>query len=468
MPETYSREGSFSLKKEASPNVAVTPDTFIPINDEGISVDYSPTQSKPISTNRAENQRAIKKAIPAPTGPINVNVEPKTFGHFLNGVFGGLTSGNYVTVSSVVGTFDLTNVVTFVGSGATATPLFIGDGFIIFGTITGSPVNTDTLLQAVSGATADVDIVDTSVFGHVAQMPADITDTYSCQRNLVDRAIRWTGVRFHGIDAFAQSDNIITAGIASMAQAEFREGVVGSAVTSGAGSKVIPVSQTQGLVAGDTIKVWRPSTKAFLDFVSTGVKTHTIDSVVPGVSVTVTNLDTSLAADDLIVLAPQTASYTIEEEYAWIGCSQMQLGDDQDNLADFDAQDYTMVVNSEFEERHAATGTNIADRFPSDLLQMGFTASGTFTLHNEDEFFYRQLIAINEQAIQMTTTGNQIGSTGINFLLQVRYSKVVFDAYDTQLSADDIVQEEVPFTSYYDDVNAYSVQVLLVNDITSY
>jgi hypothetical protein len=468
MAETYSRVGSMSLIKEATANTALTPTTFIPINDESISEDYSPTPSKPISGNRAENQRAIKKAIAAPNGTINVNVEPNTIGHLLNGIYGGLTSGNYVTVSAVTGTFDLVNTVTFVGSSATATPLFIGDGYIIFGTITGSPLASDTLSQAVSGATANVDVVDTAVYGHVAQLPGNNSATYSLQKNFSDRAFRYMGVRFTGLDALAQSDNIITAGIGMIAQSAFRSARVNAVTAAAGGSQVITIDQTQGLVAADSIKLYRPSTGAFIDFSAASVSTHTIDSIVADTSITVTNLETSTAVGDLIVLAPQTASYTIDTEFAWIGCSQVQLGDDEDNLVDVDVQDYSMVISNAYEEKHSASGTNIADRFPSDILQMGFTATGSITTFSENENYYRLLVQNANQAIQMETTGGTIGTFSFTNLLQSRFSKVQFDAYDTNLSADDLVGEEVPFTSYYDDSTAYSAQILLVNVISSY
>lgn len=468
MAETYSRAGSVSLKKQTDSN-AVIPDTFIPINDEDIATGFDYTPSIPISGNRSVNQRAIKNTIKAPTGNLNINVEPKTFGHILNGITGGLTSGNFIDISSVTGTFQTGETITGGTSTETATVDFVGDDFLIISSVSGTLTDGETLTGGTSSATATLGTYDSTVYGHAKTMPGDSTVTYSLQLNYSDRAFRYYGVRFHGIDSFAQSDNIITGGCQVMAQGLLRHAKVTAAVTSGAGAKSIPVDQVGGFVASDTIKVYRPSTGEFLDFSAASTKTHTIGTVdSANKELDITDLETSLAVGDLIVLAPQTPTYSIVDEYAWVGCSQMSIGADKDNLSTFDAQDFTMVLTNEFEERHAARGTNFEDRFPSDLLQKGLTGSGSFTLHNENEDFFRHYRDNTDQSIKLVTESDQIGSTGVNYKLEVLYSKIQFDNYDTNLSADDIVNEEVPFTSMYDDTAGYEVQVLLVNDIASY
>jgi len=469
MAETYSRAGSVSLKKETTANTAVIPNVFIPINDEDIATAFDYAPSIPISGNRSVNQRAIKNTIKAPTGSVNLNIEPKTFGHFLNGISGGVTSGSYVDISSVSAPFTVGETVTGGTSSETAIVLFAGDDFFILGTVSGVLTDGETLTGGTSSSTAVLGTYDATVYGHASRVPADNTVTYSLQLNYSDRAFRYYGVRFHGLDSMAQSDNIMTGGCQVMAQGILRHAKVTAAVTSGAGSKSIPVDQTGGFVATDSIKVYRPSTGVFLDFLSAAVKTHTIGTVDgANLELDITNLETSLAVGDLIVLAPQTPTYTIVDEYAWVGCSQMSLGVDKDSLANFDAQDFTMVLTSEFEERHAARGTNFENRFPSDLLQKGLTGSGTFTLHNENEDFFRSYRVNANQSVKLVTESGEIGSTGVNYKLEVLYPKVQFDNYDTNLSADDVVNEEIPFTSFYDATAGFEAQVLLVNDIASY
>lgn len=67
-----------------------------------------------------------------------------------------------VTYSTLVGTFDVGEVVDFVGSGAQGVIVFDdGVGEMRVNAVTGTPAATDTLLGADSGATADVDTVTT-------------------------------------------------------------------------------------------------------------------------------------------------------------------------------------------------------------------------------------------------------------------------------------------------------------------
>lgn len=469
MPETYSRLGSVLIKKETTENTAVIPNVSVPINDEDIADDYSPIASTPIQASRAMNQRALSKAHPAPAGSMNLNIEPETFGHFLNGLCGGLSSGKYIPLSGITGTFTVGETITGGTSAATATVVYYyPGGFLLVSGGAGTFTAAETVTGGTSGATATVTKYAATVYGHCAILPNEIDVTYTLQKNYVDRAVRYMGVKFHSLDSLAQSDNVMTAGIKMTARSAFHGAYVTTAVTAGAGAKTILVDQTQGLVNADSIKVYRPSTGAFLDFASAGVKTHSIGSFVAETSIAITNLETSLAAGDIIVLAPITPSYSVQNEFTWIGGSQIQLGATRLTLADIDAQDYTMVIDNEVEERHAAQGITFADRFPSDILQKGFTANGSFTLHNENEN-YRSLLRKNTtRAIELDTQGGVIGATTFNYELKVLFTNIQFQANDLPLSADDIVNEEVPFDSYYDTTAGHCARILLVNDITSY
>lgn len=67
-----------------------------------------------------------------------------------------------VTYSTLVGTFQVDEGVTFVGSGATGIIVFDdGAGEMRVTDVVGTPAATDTLLGAISAATADVDTVTT-------------------------------------------------------------------------------------------------------------------------------------------------------------------------------------------------------------------------------------------------------------------------------------------------------------------
>jgi len=458
-----------SLIKEATANVALTPTTFIPFQSESITSEYPNSPSTPVSGNRAMNLRAIKNKVPAPAGAITVNVEPKTFGHIVNGLYGGITSGNYMTANTFSGDFSVGSTITGSVSAKTATVAYhFNQEFILITSPSGEFTDGETITETVVGnKTAVVVASNNSVYGHVGSAPTTLDQTYTLQKNYTDRAVRYMGVQFHSIDAIGQADNIITADINMMAQSEFRHARVTAVTVAAGGAQTITVDQTLGLVAADAIKLYRPGT-GFLAFPSAAVYEHAIDSVTNSTQFVVTALETSTAVGDLIVLAPQTPSYTLDEEFCWIGGADANIGDDVDNMAAFDCQDFTMVVNNEFEARHAATGSDFQDLFPSDLLQKGFTGGGTLTLHNEDENYYRHLRVNTAQSVEVTTTGNQISTSGMYFQLRSLYPEVQFDSYQLSLAQDDIVGEEIPFTSFYNASLGISHLLLLVNDVATY
>lgn len=466
MPETYSRLGSILIKKETTENTAVVPNVSIPFNDEDITDDYAAIASSPVQGNRAMNIRALAKAIPAPAGSLNLNIEPKTFPHFLNSMAGGLTSGVLFTLSNVT-SLAVGDTIDNGSTGTGVVAAILSDKLMVLCTSVSGDWATGNTVDNSGAHSSTLGTFSATVYGHLASFPNNLDVSYSLQKNYTDRAVRYCGVKFHAIDGFAQSDNIMTASVKLMARSAFHGAYVKAILASGAGSKVITVDQTQGLVVGDSIKIYRPGT-GFLDFSASGVKTHTIGSISAEASVTVTNLQTTLAVGDILVLAPITPSYSIDDEFIWVGGSQIQLGAARTSLADIDVQDYTMVATAELEERHAAQGTNFADRFPSDLLEKGFTASGSFTLHNENEDFYRHLRKNTDQAIELYTRGNQIGSTGLHYGLYVQFANIQLTAYDLTIGQDDIINEEVPFESYYDSTAGYSVRMLVINDTASY
>jgi len=469
MPETYSRVGALSLIKEVTANTALTPTTFIPFNSEGISSEYPYTPSMPISGTRAVNLRAIKNKIPAPTGNISFNVEPKTFGYILNGLYGGVTSGNYMTCNTFSGDFSVGSTITGSVSAKTATVVaHFNQEFILIDSPTGEFTDGETITESVVGnKTAVVVASNNSVYGHLGQAPVALDETYTVQKDYADRGVRYMGCRFHSLNALGQADNIVSADVTMTAQSEFRQARVTAVTVAAGGAQTITVDQTHGLVVADSIKLYRAGT-GFLDFSAASVKTHAVATIPTTTTFTVTGLETSTAVGDLILLAPLTPSYTIDEEFCWIGGATANIGDDVDNLSAFDCQDFTMIVENELEPRHAATGTDFEDRFPSDILQKGFTGGGTFVLHNENENYYRHLRVNTAQAIDVDLVGNQIGSTGMYYEFRSLYPEVQFDAYQLSLAQEDVVNEEVPFTSFYNTSLGCSHVALLVNDVASY
>ena len=463
----YSRSITASLKKETTSNTPVIPDTFFGLNEQDIAVEYSFTPAMSVAGIRSKNVRPVISPINAPEGTMKMYVDAKEFGNFINGITGGVTSGKILKLSGISGTFAVAETVTGGTSSATGTVLFVGEDYLLLGSVSGTFAAAETVTGGTSSATGTVVIYSATVYGHAANLSADIDTTYTIQFNLDDSAIRYAGVRITSFDSITQEDNIITAGVKVMAQSAFRHAVVTEALTSGSGSKVIKIDQTKGLVASDSIKVWRDGT-GFLDFASSGVKTHTISSISADASITVTNLQTALQVGDLILLAPQTSSYSSGGEFPWIGGGTVEMGASIAALAEECMEEFTAVFVNEFEARHCAVGNNIADRFPQHIIQKSLNITGTLKTAYENEQFMKLQRAKTPVAIRIKFLAGEIASTDINYEFRMLFPSAYLNGYQTNFSQDDVVNEEIPFTAFRDETLGIEARFLLVNEVTSY
>ncbi len=543
--EVYSRLGTVSLIKEVTPFVPLTPTTFVPVMDEKISMKYSIKPSMVVEGLRMKNINSVKDKISSGTGTLSLNVEPKTFGHFMKGMgaagvdgtymqFGrrllsGVVTGTpavgatllqatsgaiatvwaigttstYFDVKSITGSFDASHVVTGTNpdsttftftptqvlngialqvgetitggtSAATAVISFVDEnaGVLLLSAVSGPFTLTEKITGSIGGGIATMIIMATTVFGHAIVMPAGIAatfPTYTVQINYVNNAIRYFGLRFTGLD-FKQKDNIITCDVKVMAQGQFRHGRVTAITGTGMGTKTITVDQTLGLVAGDTIKLWSPSTSTFKDFSAGSVKTHTVLAVLDPLNFTVTNLQTATAVGDLIELAPQTSSFTTGAEFVWIGGAAAKAGTDVANY-DLIAQpfeDYSAKFDNMYEERHAALGLNLENRLPSAILAKGFTADITSKAFYQNENFMALSRQNIPQGVQLTMQGTLIASTGIPNLLIFEIPKGQIEPFDTNLANDAIIDQALTFTAYYDSTTATGARMYLINDVATY
>lgn len=466
MAELYTRRASASLAKESTVGTPVTPSTYFELNEESIAVDYPHVASQAVAGNRAMKLRPVRDKIPAPEGSININVEANTFGHFLNGMFGGLTTGRYIPFSGLSGTFQVGETITGGTSTETATVAYVGADYLLVTSPSGDFTDAETITGGTSSATATLTSYDSSVYGHSKAIPSEIGVSYTLQFNYVDSAVRYYGVRFTSLDALSSSDNIITADVGIMAQGVFRNTKC-SAATAGS-SVAVTVDQTKGLITGDTVKVFRPSTGAFIDLGGVGTKTTTV-TVTSATVATLATVTDNILAGDILVLGPQTSpSYSLSNEFTWIGGSQISTGDLIGSVSAQKIEEYSIVVEAQFEARHSANGSDFEDMYPCEVLQKGFDVSGEFKTLYRDESFMRALVQNAQQALRFQTDGAQIGSTGINNLLRVDLPDVRLNAYDTNITVDELVEQEIPFSAYYDDTEGHLAEVLVVNNVTSY
>lgn len=467
---SYSRAGYFALKKETTENVAVTPDVFVPIMSEDVVVDYSTVAATPIVGSRALNQRPIPNMIAPPSGTIVLLAEPKTLGHFLNGAYGSVASGQIVKISSLSADFTVGETITGGTSSETATVVANsteGD-FVLVSSLSGDLTVGETITGGTSSSTATVVDSSTTRYGHVFT-DSDSLPTFTGEIGFKNEAIRYTGIRFNQIE-YAQADNIIQITATITARAAFHHARVTAAVTSGAGSKTITVDQTTGLAASDTIKVYRIGT-GYLDFSASSVKTHTVGTVASETSITITNLETSLQEGDLIVLAPQTPTYSIDREFSWIGGSVVAIDNTITSAVSASCagvEDFNLSIVNNIEPLHKACGTNFVNRFPATNVLAGLEGTGSITRTYTDPTYISKLRADTDQAVRIKHVGREIGSTGLNYELDLRIPVVQFDPYNANLESNSVIKEEISYTIYDGLTDGYFAKAILINDVTSY
>ena len=468
---SFSREGYLAIKKETTENTAVTPDVFIPLMSEDLSTEYQPVAATPIAASRVLNQRDIPNMIAPPSGTLTVLLEPKTAGHFFNGCYGDATTGTLVEISSLSGDFTVGETITGGTSTETATVVSTSTegNYVLVSSLSGDLTVGETITGGTSSETATVVSGVTGRTGHEFSSPSASLDTYTVEIGYQNEARRYMGVRFNQIE-FSQTDNIIQAAVGIIARSAFHSAYVTAAVTSGAGSQTINVDQTTGLVASDTIKVFRPGT-GFLDFSAASTKTHTIDAVSSETAFTITNLETSLQVGDLVVLAPQTPTYSIAREFAFIGGTTIAVEDNITTAVSASCasvEDFTLSVVNTIEPLHTACGTDFVDRFPARHVLGAVEGTGSFTRTYTDQEFIDKLRKNRDQAIYIKSAGTEIASTGTNYELRVLFPNIQFDNFDANLDTNAVIKEEIPFTGYNSSTDGYFQKVLLVNDTASY
>lgn len=468
----YSRTAYMALKAETTEGTAVTPDVFIPLMSEDIVTEYGVTPAMPISGNRAMNLRGIETAIPAPSGTINLLAEPKTLGYFLKGVYGAVSTGEVVKINTLSADFTVGETVTGGTSAATATVVKTsteGD-YVLVSTSSGAFTVGETITGGTSGSTATVVSHSQSVYGHEFSAPQSSLPTYTVEFGLDNEAYRYTGVRFTGVDSITPSDNIMSLAVQFSARYEYKHARVTDTVSTGAGSTTITVDQTTGLVAGDTIKVYRAGT-GFLDFSAASTLTHTIDSVDSETAFKVTDIETALAVGDLIVLAPQTPSYSIDKEFSFIGGTTMVVDSDITTAVSGTAdclENFELSLVNDGEYRHCANGANLKDRFPGKYILRGLTGSGSLTRVYTDMKYLDRLRNSTELALFVKHEGDTIGTTGLNYELHWRVPKFILGAFNANISEDEVVNQEMPFDVYDSSDDGYFQKALLINNVSGY
>jgi len=468
----YSRQMYAAIGSEVTAGTAVLPAVFFPFTSLDIVTQYKTNPSTSIIGNRTLNINPVKDLIEAPSGTIGIQMEPKTLGYFLKGVYGAVSTGVYLPISGANGTFTVGETLTGGTSSQTAVVIAVSAEreYVLVATPSGALTIGETLTGGTSGFTATLGTYASSVFGHEFKAPQNSLPTFTVEIGYDDRAYRYGGLRFNALNSITHEDNIMTAELGVMALWEFKHATVTAITTSGAGAKTITVDQTTGLIAADTIKVFRPSTGAFLDFSAASVKTHTLGAIVSETSFSITNLETSLAVGDLIVLAPQTATYTIGKEFSWIGGSVARLANTATLALTASAasvEEFELGLENEMENRHAANGLNLVNRFPVKNHLKKLSGTGSIKLAYENNTLIERSRSATPTALHIKHTGELITSTLYNSI-EWSVPNVQFQPFNPSVEEDALLDQEISFDIYRSATSGYSHKALLINDVLSY
>lgn len=204
---------------------------------------------------------------------------------------------------------------------------------------------------------------------------------------------RYFGVQITKI-TFSVQDNIIKMSIDFLAQKAFITAEVKTAANSGT---TLNIDQTSGLTTSDSIYILDKADGHTL------VKEHTISSVDSETQLTVDTIDTQLDVGDIVVIKKQTASYSLLNEFKFIGETEILLGDDIDNGSTKDIEDFTIELDRPATPYHAANGYDHINRYPNALKRMGFDVKGSLKRYYDDESFVHKLREKDKVAIRVKT-----------------------------------------------------------------
>jgi hypothetical protein len=91
MNTSFSKLGYLSIKKESNINVPGKPDTYLELISEDIVINWAYTAVGTIAGNRSNNLRPVLNQIEAPEGSIEIPLDSKMAGHLLTMMFGAAT-----------------------------------------------------------------------------------------------------------------------------------------------------------------------------------------------------------------------------------------------------------------------------------------------------------------------------------------------------------------------------------------
>lgn len=469
---SYSRLSYMAIKQQVSDSLAVKPDIFLPFLSENISVEYQPVIATPVSATRVANMRPVPSAIPSPTGNITIEIEPKNLGWLLKGAYGAVVTGIYLPISGASGDFEVGETITGGTSTETAVVVAVSKerDYLLVAAPSGALTAGETITGGTSTETAVVTSYEATRFGHEFIAPQYGLPAFTLEFGYLNEAIRYVGATFNSFN-LSQNDNKIVAEIGVTALSQYAHSKITAGVSAGSGTITIPVDQTTGLVAGDIIKVFRPSTGEFIDITSAGVQTKAIATIPNENSVTISDLNVNILEGDRLVIAPQTPTYDISKELTWVGGALAKMANDNMGLAGATGvciEDFNLNLLNELEPRHCASGHNLVNRFPAKLHLKKIEATGNTTKTYVDVRQYIKLRNNDSVALAVEFVGSNIGSTQFKEEFKVRVPNIQFQNFAPNISEDALLEQQIEYVAFDAPNAGYYQKALLVNGINGY
>jgi len=215
-----------------------------------------------------------------------------------------------------------------------------------------------------------------------------------------DYVHRYIGARISNME-FSIADNKLQAKASIMAQRVFQNARVTTAAAAGT---ALVLDQTTGLTVSDTIQVLDA------DAPGTVLATLTIAAVVSETVLTVSAIGASLSVDDIVVIKRDaTPSYDLSNELIFSGGASAYFGTGTNNMQNLstvtNVENMTVSITNDLEARWAATGTDVVDRMPSNILVKGIEVKGSFSNFHINPEHLDQLRQMEQVGVRFTFNG---------------------------------------------------------------
>jgi len=504
MSNPFSRLGYLGIAEETTAGTAVQPDTYVELMSESIVVNYAVTPATPIATRRDVNNRPAKEKIEI-SGDITILVEPKNIGEFLQNFAGAPTTTTLAASKSYQHVWTLANTnektYTFDIKPADADYVMRYAGVKISQMAFSQSDNKIQCVISIMAQNAFTNARVTTAASNTTSLKVDQTKGLTTDDTVRILNSSTLAVRDTASISSVDSETELTLAAAATASVE-------DIVVIQKNTPTYTVSDELIFIGGATVKMkskndrYNPidnvATKDVEDFSlnllnelearytaegsdlanrfpnSIKVKGFTVNGNIVNVYTTSERID-DLRSNEQVALRFDFVGKQLDTNSAAAATTQLGSGNAQVLITASTAGDsgndlnVTIIDNDTDDLVATKTGNNILVELASTT-----TASNTATLVAAAIDALSGVTAgaggTGADEVQKVSKTNLSGGRDANEkeLLRFDLNHVVFDPYNTNISEDDLVVEDIPFNGYYDSTDSRTMKVLLRNDISSY